>query len=309
MGETGKVSSRALERERRARKAAEQLLETKSRELYDSQQALRDAYAATIEVFASFVGGRGKRNAQSMRNIARLASALGEHLELSPEQKQNVYLGALLCDLGKLTLPDHLLAKSYAGMSLAERDEFETHPVKAYTALVSLPPLVEVAEIVLKHCELVNGRGYPNRCQGDEIPLPARIVGLCKDFDGLICGAVLNESLTETEARQYIITHAANRYGESLVESFCWVLDQARSERTGRIEERLTPASLEPGMTVTRDLLNEAEVLVLPAGRVLDEATIARLQQLVKYGDKELLVYVARKALPITATINFDVDS
>ncbi len=283
---------RSLKRERAARKRSEELLESKSRELYTANKQLEDAYSATVEVFANLVGGRGGRSSESMRAMGHDAVALAKKMGLDGQAAQNVYLASLLCDLGKLTIPDRLIELAYVELSKAQRDIFHNHPQLAYEALLGMQPLERVAEIVLCHCELANGEGYPRRLSWDEIALEAKIVCVTKDFDGLQRGKILDAKLTDSEAKQYLVTHRSDRYSPEIVDEFLAVHAEKVTDTTADIEKRLTPQALTAGMIITRDIVNESGVLILPAGRVLHDETIERLRKLVASTSRDMLVYV-----------------
>ena len=111
------VLERALARERAARKAAETQLETRSRELYLAPRQLEAQYRHTVEVFASLVGGRRGRSGSSLRGLARVAKAFAAHVGMSEHDQATVRTSAMLCDLGKLVLPEELMSVSVHEMT------------------------------------------------------------------------------------------------------------------------------------------------------------------------------------------------
>lgn len=211
---------RRLARERAARKHAEELLETKSRELYAAKQKLEAAYADTVEVFANLVGGKGGRSSESMRAMGRQAMALGKQLGLDSERTQTVCLAALLCDLGKLALPDELVATPYVLLNVKQQKKFQLHPQLACESLMALAPLEAVANAILGHCEFANGRGYPNGHSAEDTLIESKIVGIIKDFDGLQRDIILDGELTESEAMEYLQAHSGERYDSAVVSAF-----------------------------------------------------------------------------------------
>lgn len=290
--ETKNPLERALKRERAARKHAEKLLESRSLELYNSTKALEDAYLSTIEVFASLVGGRSGRKPDSLRRLGRNAKAVAKILGLDAAQRQDIYLAGTLCDMGKLVLADELTNKAVIELSKSERLVFQTHPQLTYEALITLGPLDSVANTILQHCELFDGSGYPNGLQGEAISISARILCVVKDFDALLRGVLLPSELTESEAIQYLVTNKGKRYDPAVVEAFKVYLESSKKHDEKLAEERLTPNSLREGMVLTRDLLNDQEVLVLSAGRILDPSTIGKLRRISNARDVDIIVFV-----------------
>lgn len=287
---------RALKRERLARKRAEELLENRSRELYDSKKALEASYAATVEVFASLIGGKSRRSPSDLRAIARDARSLGRILNLDAERIRVLYLSALLCDMGKLALPDSLLERPVSSFNLHEREHFHSHPKLAFDALIALKPLEHVAAVIKDHCELYDGQGYPNKRTWDEITIESKILCVIKDFDALKRGLLVDESLTELEAIEFLLSHRDKRYERSLVDEFVAMIRANNQGTRSHDELRLAARSLRPGMTLSRDLTNTQGVLILPAEYVLDEAVIEKLRAMSDTRDRSLFPYVTRSA-------------
>lgn len=283
---------RALKRERKARKRAEELLEARSRELYTSKKALEGAYSATVEVFASLVGGKSGRSSESLRRLGRSARKLARQIGLDDERSQTTYLAAILCDLGKLALPDEIVEKPVMELSRKEREQFSMHPRLAYEALIALEPLEAVATTILQHCELFDGSGYPGGLTWDEIPEESQVLCVVKDFDGLKNGILLTAELTEAEAVEYLESHKNKRYGPRIVDAFVAQIQSAAEENDSMAEQRLTPASLREGLILTRDLVNDKGALILPAGQRLSTPLIEKLRRLSEDRDVEILLYV-----------------
>ncbi|MEM8499752.1 MAG: HD domain-containing phosphohydrolase [Pseudomonadota bacterium] len=290
MSEEGALE-RALTRERKARKKAEELLETKSRELYHSKKALEDAYSATVEVFANLFGERSGRSPESLRRLGRDAKRFALSVGRDTDAAQSLYMAAILCDLGKLALADEITAKPLAKLSKPEFETFCRHPQITHEALFSLSPLENVADIIYAHCELFDGSGYPQRLNHDEIPFDAQLLCIVKDFDGLLRGKILESAITSAEAIEYLKGHKDVRYSADLVDSFIDFVNDSERYSESFEEQRLTPSSLKMGMVLTRDLLNEQGILVLPQGQILTEILIEKLRRIAKRHVNEMMVY------------------
>lgn len=284
--------SRALARERRARKRAEELLENRSRELFQSKQDLEQAYLATVEVFASLLSDRRARGSDVLRRMATHARLLGDRAGLSEDQARATHLATVLCDIGKLALPDVLVDKPFVQLKRKEMLVFQKHPQLAHDALLALRPLEEVANVILFHCEHLDGHGYPNRVKGGEIPTESRILAIVKDFDALQRGIIVKECLTKSESLRFLATHAGKRYDEAMVVEFIKIIEEKEDHAEQLSEQRLTPRSLQPDMLVTRDMTNDKGLLVIPAGQKLNEKLIAKLQRMEESHPGQILIYV-----------------
>ena len=274
-----KVAERTAELARTA-----ELLEQAHREMHDG-------FVATVEVFASLIQA-GTRDAVSVRKIAELAQATAQALGLSENQRRDVHLAGLLCDLGKLTLHEALIHTPVAEMTAQQAVEFKQHTLNAERILLPLKPLARVAAILRSHNERLDGLGYPDGLEGDAIPIESKVLHVVKDYDALLRRLILTEALTPAEAVRYLNDHAGTWYDANVVGAFLKVLKLAKQDDNLR-ELRVSVDGLTPGMLVTRDLVNEHGVLMVPRGRRLDQQAINTLQRLAE-GTPGFVLYVQR---------------
>ncbi len=283
---------KALARERKARKLAENLLETRSRELFHSKRELEESYAATVEVFSNLFGARSGRSPESLRRLGRETRSFAAHIGLPAETQRHLYLAAMLCDLGKLAIADELLLKPLMELSDDEKQQFVLHPLLAHESLIALPPLEIASEIVLQHCEHFDGGGYPLGLNWNETSLESQVLCLSKDFDGLTRGKIVHGELTSLEDIKFIEGHRGDRYDYNLADRFIEFMTTHREQLQDLKEQRLAPGSLVAGMILTRDLKNDEGVLILPAGRRLSDAMIRKLASISKRRQRDVMLYV-----------------
>ena len=118
------------------------------------------------------------------REVAKLALSMAEQMRLSGAQRASISLGALLHDLGKLTLDEAILLKP------TELDDDELCHVRRHPAegerMVQDAVTADVAAIVRSHHERWDGGGYPDSLRADEIPLEARVVAVADAFCAML---------------------------------------------------------------------------------------------------------------------------
>jgi len=127
------------------------------------------------------LGMRDRMTARHSAAVARFAKATAAAAGMSVREQELVHTAGLLHDVGKFTFPDHTLT----GTRLTEEDWelIRSHPQRGADIVGRVHGYREVAEIVLCHHERIDGRGYPRRLRGNEIPALARVLAVADCFD------------------------------------------------------------------------------------------------------------------------------
>ena len=135
------------------------------------------ALVATLERKTWAAAGQTGRSAWYAKRVAR-------ELGLSPADQDLIETGALLHDIGKLATPDEVLLKPGA-LTEEEKQQARNHPAVGRDILRRIPQLAPAADIVAHHHEHYDGSGYPDRLQGDQIPIGSRIILVSDAFDAM----------------------------------------------------------------------------------------------------------------------------
>lgn len=113
------------------------------------------------------------------------AATFGRHLGLEREDLRDLAMGGLLCDIGKLHLPNALLAQRSV-LADADWEMLRSHVIEGCGIVENTPGLpASVIEMVAHHHERHDGSGYPRGLRGVEIPIFARIIGLIDSYDAM----------------------------------------------------------------------------------------------------------------------------
>lgn len=112
------------------------------------------------------------------------AEQISRALNLSEKMTVQVKYAALLHDIGKIGVPEHILLKP-GRLTLEEFGQIKKHPEIGYKILLPVKFLCDVAKMVLYHQEWYNGKGYPYGLAGEKIPLGARIVSVLDSWDAM----------------------------------------------------------------------------------------------------------------------------
>lgn len=158
---------------------------------------------------------RDRRAAEHAFRVAELVSQLGVRLELVPVQVARLRLAGLLHDIGKLSVPDEVLEKP-GPLTDDEWQRVRNHPAYAFQMIASsVHP--QVAETVLKHCERIDGKGYPQGASGDAIPVLSRILLVADAYDAMLSPRPYRLPMTSAEALTNIEQGSGSQFDPMVV--------------------------------------------------------------------------------------------
>ncbi len=183
---------------------------------------------AMVEACATLLELRGHETAGHSERVTSLAVKLGERLGLSSRELVDLRRGALLHDIGKLTLPDSLLQKS---PPLTEEDwkTLRTHTVRAFEAFRSVPALQGALEVPLRHHERFDGSGYPDGLKGKDIPIAARIFAVVDVWDALLSETCYRKRWSPGKVLEHLRRASGVHFDPEVVSAFVSLLEEAPS--------------------------------------------------------------------------------
>jgi HD-GYP domain-containing protein (c-di-GMP phosphodiesterase class II) len=163
------------------------------------------------------------RNKETKNHTVRVARMTVELARLSgiirPSKLKRIERGAILHDLGKMGIPDHVLIKP-GKLTEEEWAVIREHPQIAYDILSGIKFLARSIAIPYCHHEKWDGSGYPNGLKGKEIPRAARIFAVVDVWDALIHPRVYKDAWPEEQVLQYIQEQSGKHFDPVVVETF-----------------------------------------------------------------------------------------
>lgn len=247
---------------------------------------LRQQFVTTVKMFSSLMELRGGGVAGHARRVADLSRRLAKQMDMSDSQQQDVFLAALLHDIGKMGFPDQLLNRPVSLLNSREQAEYRRHAKAGEQALLPLNDHKDVARMVRSHHERHDGRGFPDGLSGEDIPLGSRVIALANDFDGLVAGTHAERACTPEQARALIKQGRGHHYHPDVVDAFLILWD--RGEWLVQDNRRTPVSKLTPGMVLAQDFVTEKGTLLLAAEQKLTAPIIARLQTMSQRDGSEL---------------------
>ena len=153
-------------------------------ELADSKELLEKSYLESIEVLRRTVEVKDVYTRGHSDRVSEYSLLIGEKLNLPPEQMKTLKIGALFHDIGKIGIPDAILLKTDK-LTDDEYSEIKNHPSIGAHILSNASIFADIIPIVKHHHERYDGKGYPARLAGEDIPYLARIVAVADTFDAM----------------------------------------------------------------------------------------------------------------------------
>jgi putative nucleotidyltransferase with HDIG domain len=150
--------------------------------------------------------------------VSALALAIAKHLKLSAADRRCVELGALLHDVGKLSIPDRVLTKP-GPLNELEWAAMRRHAALGERLLAHILDQAEVLAIVRSHHERWDGSGYPDGLRGEEIPLAARIVAVADAFQAMIEPRPYRAPRSRTSALEEVASQSGRQFDPVCVEA------------------------------------------------------------------------------------------
>ncbi len=173
---------------------------------------LRDAqnnyFTHVIEILIGAMDTHVSTKAGHARRVARYANLLGRGLGMNEPDLKELYFAALLHDIGLLRLD-----------TLGEwtRERIELHPVIGYELVKDVIFWRGLGPIILHHHERWDGRGYPKKLQGADIPLGSRIIGACEAFDIITSRHSYKTPLPFDMAIREMEAHSGTQFDPSII--------------------------------------------------------------------------------------------
>src|SRR5260370_654294 len=182
-------------------------------------EELSRLHLATVEALATAIDAKDQTTHCHVRRVQIYAEGLGKLLGLSDAELAALNAGALLHDVGKLAVPDHILNKP-GTLTPAEFEKTKVHTTVGAEILSRVNFPYPVVPIVKHHHERWDGRGYPDGLKGEQIPLTARILTVADCFDAVSEDRQYRKGMTREEACRFLRDGAGTQFDPNIVEAF-----------------------------------------------------------------------------------------
>lgn len=187
--------------------------------LQRSNAELALAYDTTLEGWSAALDLRDKETEGHTQRVTELTVTLVRAMGLPAEELVHIRRGALLHDIGKMGIPDHILLKP-GKLSDEEWEIMRKHPTYAYELLKPIAYLRPALEIPYSHHEKWDGTGYPLGLKGEQIPLAARIFAVADVYDALTSDRPYRAGWPKEKVLEHIRSLAGIHFDPQVVQIF-----------------------------------------------------------------------------------------
>lgn len=226
----------------------------------DEISALGHLHLATAEALATAIDAKDQTTHCHVRRVQIYAAGMGEVFGLSANEIAALKAGALLHDVGKLAVPPHILNKP-GPLTPAEFEKMKIHTVVGAQILGRVDFPYPVLPIIRHHHEQWDGRGYPDRLRGEQIPITARIISVVDCFDSVREDRPFRRGMTLDEATALLLRGSGVHFDPKIVEQFLKHLPHFETQIAALgLQHQATNNSTEPPLQLSdMDLIQTRE--------------------------------------------------
>ncbi|MFL6443157.1 MAG: diguanylate cyclase [Candidatus Sulfotelmatobacter sp.] len=188
-------------------------------------QALPQAVLDTVTSLAFAIDAKDHYTQGHSQKVSAYAALIAEAMGMNELEVEEIRLGGVLHDIGKVAIPENILNKS-GPLNPDEWDTMKSHVTFGSKILEPLSPLARIREMVRHHHEYFDGSGYPDGLVGQQIPLGSRIIGVADAYDTITSDRTYKKARSAEEALAELERCANAQFDGSIVELFVRTMRQ-----------------------------------------------------------------------------------
>ena len=185
----------------------------------EGPHALPQAVLDTVTSLAYAIDAKDHYTQGHSQKVAAYAALIAEAMGLSDAEVEEIRLGAVLHDIGKVGIPENILNKN-GPLNPEEWEPMKSHVSFGAKILDPLTPLARIRQMVLHHHEFFDGSGYPNALSGEGIPLGARIIAIADAYDTITSDRTYKKARSAPDALAELERCANGQFDGGIVEVF-----------------------------------------------------------------------------------------
>ncbi|HEX3976492.1 MAG TPA: HD-GYP domain-containing protein [Solirubrobacteraceae bacterium] len=194
---------------------------------------LNETYRGTALLLGDVIAADDNYTGEHSEGVVGLALAVADAVGLESERRRNLEFGAMLHDVGKITIPKEIINKP-GKLDPHEWAIIKTHPAEGQRMLGRVGGfMTEVGEIVRAHHERWDGGGYPDGLAGETIPLEARIITCCDSWSAMRTDRPYRNAMSYEAAAEQMIVNTGTQFDPVIVEAMLRVVASTEGSSSG----------------------------------------------------------------------------
>jgi len=194
-------------------------IEALVRRLKKALRQNQELFLETIKTLAAAIDAKDRYTRGHSERVSSYSMAIARHLSMNQEEVFRVHIAAILHDVGKLGIREGILNKP-GGLSDEEFEIMRQHPGIGAQIMSPIRMLKDIIPGIRNHHETWDGKGYPDRLQGEEIPMVARIIGIADTFDAMTTTRPYQEAMTLDYVLAKMRSMAGSRFDPVVLDAF-----------------------------------------------------------------------------------------
>ncbi len=192
--------------------------------LKDQQQSVQRLFEQTATALVNAIDAKDKYTYGHSSRVAEYSRRIAEEYGLSEEECNEVYFSALLHDVGKIGVADSIINKD-GRLTDEEYDAIKHHPQIGENILSSISEYPSLGIGAHHHHERYDGKGYPDRLKGEDIPMIARIVAVADAYDAMTSKRSYRDSIPQSKVREEIIKGSGSQFDPTFARIMQHIID------------------------------------------------------------------------------------
>jgi HD-GYP domain-containing protein (c-di-GMP phosphodiesterase class II) len=183
------------------------------------QEHLRETLFGIVRCLSGVIDSKDPYTIGHSESVARIAIQLGREMGIAGSGLSDLYLAALLHDVGKMGIRDEILFKP-GPLSSAEFAQVRDHPVAGAAIVGQVKPLAYLCPVIRGHHERYDGTGYPDGLKGTSIPLLARIIAVADSCVAMMSSRPYRPALAAARIERIFTDGAGGQWDPDVIRTF-----------------------------------------------------------------------------------------
>ena len=171
------------------------------------------------KILINTIDAKDHYSKEHSERVSSISILFSKYLNLKKKDIETLKLSSLFHDIGKIGIPDNILLKT-SSLTNEEYDTIKLHPIIGANILSNSNLFNNITPIVLSHHERIDGKGYPNKLKGDEIPYLAKVLSICDCFDAIVSKRPYKEGASIEYAISQLKNGGGTQFDLKLVSEF-----------------------------------------------------------------------------------------